>query len=76
MTIDEFTNEFALILDMNASDLKPETLLNSIEAWDSVAYLTAMVLIDEKLGITLRPELISRAEKFEDILNAVKSVLN
>lgn len=76
MTIDEFTNEFALILDLKASDLRPETLLNSIEAWDSVAYLTAMVLIDEKLGITLRPELISRAEKFEDILNAVKSVLN
>lgn len=76
MTIDEFTSEFALILDMNASDLRPETLLNSIEAWDSVAYLTAMVLIDEKLGITLRPELISRAEKFGDILDAVKSELN
>lgn len=76
MNINEFTKEFAQILETEVSSLKPESLLSSFETWDSVAYLTAMVLIDEKLGITVRPEIISRAEKFEDILNAVKSVMS
>ena len=76
MTIDEFTKEFAQLIDLSPADLKADTDLSSIDTWDSVAYLTAMVMIDEKLGITLRPEIISRAKQFQDILDAVRPALS
>mgnify|MGYP001576294077 CR=1 FL=1 len=76
MTVDEFTKEFAQLIDLSPADLKADTDLSSIDAWDSVAYLTTMVMIDEKLGITLRPEIISRAKQFQDILDAVRPALS
>jgi acyl carrier protein len=73
MTRDEFVDEFAKLLDLPPEEIKPETELSSIETWDSVAYLATLVLIDENLGIRLRPEAISEAVRFEDILKVVES---
>jgi len=73
MTQGEFISEFAQILDVVPAELQPETELSTFCNWDSVAYLAAMVLIDEGLGITLRPEVISNAKTFGDILKAVDS---
>lgn len=75
MNKDEFTAEFADILDVEPDELKPETELETIETWDSVAYLSAMVLIDEMLGIAVRPEVFSRAKTFGDILAEVDAAL-
>ena len=75
MRKNEFIAEFAEIVDVAPDELKPETELETLEMWDSVAYLSAMVLIDEELGITIRPEVLSRAKTFEDILKAVDSAL-
>ena len=75
MTRAEFIREFADIVNVGPGELKPETSMESLESWDSVAYLSAMVLIDEKLGLTVRPEVLSRARTFEDILKAVDSAL-
>ena len=75
MRKNEFIAEFAEILDVAPDALKPETELDTLQMWDSVAYLSAMVLIDEKLGITIRPEVLSHAKTFEDILKAVDSAL-
>ena len=47
----------------------------NLENWDSVAYLSAMVFIDERLGITVKPEVLSRSEHFGDILRAVEGML-
>jgi acyl carrier protein len=75
MTKDEFTKEFAELLNLQPDQLTPETDLTEIEDWDSVAYLSAMVMIDEKLGIQVRPDLISSAKTFEMILKAVDGAL-
>ena len=75
MNKNEFIAEFAEIVDVAPNELTPETELETLELWDSVAYLSAMVLIDEELGITIRPEVLSRAKTFEDILMAVGSAL-
>lgn len=70
MTRSEFIKEFAQILDVSPTDLIPETELANFENWDSVAYLAALVLVDEGLGKTIRPEVISSAKTFGDILKA------
>jgi len=75
MNRNEFITAFAEILDVAPDELNPKTELEAIEMWDSVAYLSAMVLIDEEVGITIRPEVLSRAKTFEDILKAVDSAL-
>jgi acyl carrier protein len=67
----EFTREFSEML--NVDELTPETDLGSLAEWDSVAYLSAMVLIDEKLGVQIRPDVLSNARIFGDILAAVQS---
>jgi acyl carrier protein len=75
MTRADFTREFAEILNANPEDLKPETQMSSFETWDSVAYLSAMILVDEKLSVKTRPDMLSRAQTFGDILSAVGSAL-
>jgi acyl carrier protein len=47
----------------------------SLEHWDSVDYLSAMVLIDENLSVHVQPELFSRAQTFGDILAAIDAGL-
>ncbi len=73
MTQKDFTREFEEMLSLPEGSLGPETEMNSIDVWDSVAYLSALVLIDEKLSVRVRPELFSRAQTFGDILAAVES---
>lgn len=75
MTREDFTREFAEILNMNSEDLRPETEMSNLDGWDSVTYLAAMVLVDEKLSVRMRPDTISRARTFGDILSAVGSAL-
>ena len=75
MTTQEFTAEFAEMLNLSPGDLTPDTHLDSLESWDSVAYLSAMVLIDEKLSVKVRPDIFYKAEKFRDILTAVQPAL-
>lgn len=75
MKTEEFIAEFAGVLDVPPAALTPETEMKSLENWDSVAYLTVMVLIDDKLGITVGPNVLSGAETFGAILQAVHDKL-
>jgi acyl carrier protein len=75
MTKDEFTKEFAELLNLPPEQLNADTNLTELQDWDSVTYLSAMVMIDEKLGIQVRPDLISGARTFGVILSAVDSAL-
>jgi acyl carrier protein len=75
MSQDEFTREFAEMLSIAPDELHPDTDLTALAEWDSVGYLSAMVLIDEKLGIEIRPDVLSNARTFSDILTAVGTAL-
>lgn len=72
MKEDEFVNEFAAIVELPPDQLTAETVMSEIGAWDSVAYLSAMVMIDERLGVTINPDTLSKSETFGDILTAVR----
>jgi acyl carrier protein len=75
MSREEFTREFAEMLDIAADQLHPETDLTALPQWDSVAYLSAMVLIDGELSIQIKPEQLLNAREFGDILSAVSTAL-
>lgn len=72
MTRAEFLDEFAALLDLPPATLTPELVLSSVEAWESVAFLSLLVLIDERLGVAVRPETLSGAVTFGDLLAIVE----
>jgi acyl carrier protein len=76
MTRTQFVTQFAEILNVPATELTPERAMTSIESWDSVMLLSAMVFIDSELGLTIRPEKLSSAATFGDILAAVAANLD
>jgi acyl carrier protein len=65
----QFLEEFSEILGVSAADLTPVTELSSLETWDSVSYLSTMVLFDEKLGVAISPDALTAAKTIQDILN-------
>jgi acyl carrier protein len=66
----QFLEEFADMLGMTAAEITPDTQLSSLENWDSVAYLSTMVLLDEKVGIAISPDDLTAARTVQDILDA------
>jgi acyl carrier protein len=75
MKREEFVLQFAELLDVEPLVLTAETEMGSLENWDSVAYLSAMVMIDDRLGIAVGPGVLSNAATFGAILDAVKDKL-
>lgn len=75
MTQKQFSTQFAEMLNLEPDELTSDRTLDSIEGWDSVALLSAMVLIDAELGLTVRPDTLSKARTFGDIIAAVSSKL-
>jgi acyl carrier protein len=71
----QFLYEFADMLGVGAADLTPSTQLSSLENWDSVAYLSTMVLLDEKVGVAISPDDLTSARTVQDILNVGGSAL-
>jgi acyl carrier protein len=65
----QFLDEFADMLGVGVADLTPSTQLSSLENWDSVAYLSTMVLLDEKVGVAISPDDLTSARTVQDILN-------
>jgi signal transduction histidine kinase len=66
----QFLEEFAEMLGMRAVELTPSTQLSNLDNWESVAYLSTIVLIDEKFGVTISPDDLTSAQTIQDILNA------
>jgi acyl carrier protein len=64
----DFIRELAEILNVPSDSLSAVSLsLRDIEAWDSVAYLATMVLLDEKVGVTVRAERIAESKTLGDL---------
>ncbi|MBP2230502.1 acyl carrier protein [Azospirillum agricola] len=64
--------EFLLALD-ETLELEPGTLtgdetLESLEAWDSLAVISFIALVDERLNIVVEGEKLARAKTVSDLL--------
>jgi acyl carrier protein len=71
----QFLEEFAEILGVSPAEIKPETQLSSLENWDSVSYLSTMVLLDEKLGVAISPDQLTAARTVQDIMSVAEPAL-
>jgi len=68
----ELKEKLALLeetLDTEEGVLTPETVLDDLEEWDSIAALSLIVMLDEHFGKTISGNEIKALETVTDILN-------
>ncbi len=59
-------------LDVGESVLTPETKLENVSEYDSLARLSLLVMMDEEFGISLKPETIKQLVTVKEILNLME----
>jgi acyl carrier protein len=69
----EFLAAFADTIGVAPGEVAMTTRLKNLDLWDSVAYLSVMVLLDDKMGVALNPEALLGAETPGDILKSARS---
>ncbi|BCX79193.1 acyl carrier protein [Campylobacter sp. 19-13652] len=62
----------AELLELETSDFTPQTSLDDLEEWDSLAAISYVVIMDEKFGIAAKPEEIQNFKTIQDILDSMK----
>ena len=69
------TNEkmalIAELLELEVSDFTPETKLEELEEWDSLAAISYVVMM-EHFGVTANPNDIRNFKTIQDILDSMK----
>lgn len=72
MSDDDFLLQFSEAIGEANGSVTLDTPLSSIEMWDSVAYLSVMALVDEKMAVALDPEMMIAAETPRAILELAR----
>jgi hypothetical protein len=73
MSDEEFLARFGEVVGEEPSSLSLATELKGLEGWDSVAYLSATVMIDEGMGVAVSPEIFVDAITIGDLLVAARA---
>lgn len=69
MTAEEKLALIAETLDADASNVKPEVELKSLDEWDSMGVISTIAMLDKKFGKILSAEEISELKTVQDIIN-------
>ena len=70
----EFYNGMAEIFELDPTSITPEFELHSTEvAWDSLAVVSTIALVDDCFGLMLEGKALSACEKISDIENLIET---
>lgn len=69
MEIKEKINKIEEMLEIDENTLSLETELDSLDEWDSVAILSAIVMLDEEFGKTVKGTDIKACKTVADFIN-------
>ena len=72
MSNDEKMNLMAEVLDMDVSEISPTTKLGDLDAWDSVAALAFIAMMDEHFKKTIKGAELRTFETIQDALNVMQ----
>ena len=75
MTRQGFLRFLDELLEMEPGSLTGEELLQDLEAWDSLAVVGFIGLVDEQLGLSVSPDLIASCTTVDCLVNLVSSKL-
>lgn len=72
--MDKFIELFCDTLDIvDPSTISGDTLLHSLDEWNSMAIVSIVVLADEEYGKTISPESIKACETICALFNTINS---
>jgi acyl carrier protein len=71
----EFMSELEIILDVDEDTLTGSEFLEELEDWDSLAVVSFIGMVDEKLGITLEVEKIVACQTIDHLVAIVSDYL-
>ena len=60
------------LLELEVGEFTPETNLDNLEEWDSLAAISYIVMMDEEFGIVANPADIKNFKTIQDILDSMK----
>lgn len=72
MNLNEKMQLVAELLELEVDDFTPQTELDSLEEWDSLAAISYVVMMDEKFGVAAKPDDIKEFKTIQDILDSMK----
>ena len=72
MNLEQKIELIAELLELEVSDFTPETNLDDLEEWDSLAAISYVVMMDEKFGVVAKPSDIKNFHTIQDILDSMK----
>jgi len=75
MQAEAFLREIEATLELPEGSLKPEDTLEDIAEWDSLAVISFIALVDEKLGLAVDGEALANAATVGDLLALVQEKL-
>ena len=70
MEKEQFIEKFAEALEMDMSELTPETEFRKLSRWDSLAYLSLIAMLDEEFDIQIEQSQFKSMLTIEDVYNA------
>jgi acyl carrier protein len=73
MTDEDFLRFFADAVGAAEGSVHLDTELQTLEGWDSVAYLSTMTYLDENLGVAVSPDQLVEAKTVADILKLARA---
>lgn len=74
MTDEEFLKEFSEVLAVEEGSLTLDTPLAGLPEWDSVAYLSTMVFLDEKMHVNLSPDAMIECKTAGELLSVARGL--
>ncbi len=75
MQADAFLHEIEATLELPEGSLKRDDKLEDIPEWDSLAVISFIALVDEKLGLAVDGEALANAVTVADLLALVQEKL-
>lgn len=69
MNIEEFLGSLEDALEVQTGTIKPVGLLSELGCWDSMAALTFMALVDQKLSISVSGSQVQGCRTVQDLIN-------
>lgn len=67
MCYEEFINEFAMILEVPSEMITDEFNMEKDAAWDSLAFISTIALVDKYYGMVLDGEVLKKISTFGEL---------
>ena len=72
MTIEEKLDLITETLDAEREKIKPETVLSSLDEWDSMGIISTITMLDRKFKKVLSAEQIENLSTVQDIIDRME----